>query len=85
MDAVFLREVDEHIAYTAEAAVPGLDRCESEAGGDGGIDRVASRGERVGADFGGEVVLGCDDAAARARRGLAHLPILRQVEAGIHL
>ena len=86
LDAIFLCEVDEHIAYPAEAAVPRLDGGESEAGGDGGIDRIASGGERLGTDFGREAVLRCDDAATRARRGFPHLPVLRAVlEAGIHL
>jgi hypothetical protein len=86
LDAVFLGEVDEHVADSAEAAVPRLDGGEREAGGDGGVDRVASRGEPFGADFGGEAMLGGDDAAPRARRRLAYVPILRPViEAGIHL
>jgi len=76
LDAFLLREVDEHVADSAQAAVPRLDGGEREASGDGGIDRIAPRGEHVGADLGGEAVLGGDDAAARARRRLADVPIL---------
>src|SRR6266700_2076415 len=84
LDAVFLREVDEHVADSAEAAVPRLDGGEREASGDGGVDRIAPRGEYLRADLGGEAVLRGDDAASRARRGLPHVPILRPVvETGI--
>ncbi len=84
LDAIFPCEVDEHVTDAAQAAVPRLDGGKREAGGDRGIDRVASRGEHLGADLGGEAMLGGDDAAARARRGLPHLPILSPVvETGI--
>src|SRR6266581_858069 len=57
LDAILLREVDEHVSDSAEAAVPRLDGGESEAGGDRGIDGVASGGEHLDADLGGKAVL----------------------------
>src|SRR5207249_3233007 len=65
LDSILFREVDEHVSDAAEAAVPRLDRGEREAGGDRGIDRVASRGEDLGAGLGGESMLGGHHAAPR--------------------
>ena len=79
LDAIFLREIHEHEADAAEAAVPGLDGGEREAGRDRRIDRVAAGGEHLRAGFSGDSVLRCDDAAARARDGLADVPVLNEM------
>ncbi len=78
-DAVFFREINQHEADAAEAAVPRLDRGEREAGRDRRIHGVAAGGENARAGLPGNAILRGDDAAARARDGLAHVPVLHEM------
>ena len=76
----FFGEIDEHEAHTAETAVPRLDRSEREACCDCGIDGIAAGIENAHTGFAGNLVLGGDDAAARARERFAHLPVLHEMK-----
>jgi hypothetical protein len=76
VDAIFVREVDEHVADPAEAAVPRLHCRKREPGGDGRIDCIPARCENARSYLARNAVLRRDDAAARASKRLSHLPVL---------
>ena len=79
LHAFFFGQIHQHEAHTAQPAVPGLYGCECQPGGDGGINGVAARLEDFDTRFTGDAVLCGDDAATRARDGLAHVPVLNEV------
>ncbi len=69
-------------ADAAESAVPGLDRGQSEAGGDGGIGGIAALFEDRGSGFGRLAALRDDDAVPAARGGFGQSPVLAAIGKG---
>lgn len=61
--------MDEHEAAAAEVAGEGVDDGQREAGGDGGVHRVAALLEDFAAGLGGELVGGGDHALGAHGRG----------------
>ena len=79
MHLFLARQIDQHEADTAQAAVPRFDGSEGEAGGSGGINRVAAGIQNAHAGFASDAVLRGNDAAAALGERFADGPVLGEV------
>ena len=71
-DAAAVAELIDHVSAAADAAGPGFDDADGEAGGDRGVNGVAAHLEHPHARLGGVNVLRGDHSAVRSRFGLVY-------------